>query len=425
MKIPLDSIVVLDRQRADKGNIEDLAASLKHEGLINDILVKPLPDGKWQLVAGERRTLAAKSLGWTSIGAKDRVAFGTEDKLVADLSPTDLKILEFVENDKRKELDWKEKCLTLADLHLSKQLENNFSKSWTQEKLVSLTGYKKSSIWYMIQIARELADKESNIHTCRTYFEAVQFILKKNAERLAYDEIQRRRAATAAATASGVETEQPSDQPLQGLEESEDGEAPPPPEQRVVIQALPNFDTTKVMLCVLLRNPTNALIMQCRELLRDSGHMVAWYDNYWDYHNAWLLHRNQVAPFPLVWNKITVEAPSKYPFTPNAAFGLLMRKTTPTEDWPNPGQSVVAAIAETNDLPLAVVDFCLKDLQPVGRAVHIGPGISAVDVATLDRVPIFMEPDDIEREAKTQSLREHYERVVPNCKIEIISPKRP
>ncbi len=51
------------RQRFDEESLEALASSLKSEGVLQPVLVRPLPDGRFELVAGERRWRAAQRAG--------------------------------------------------------------------------------------------------------------------------------------------------------------------------------------------------------------------------------------------------------------------------------------------------------------------------------------------------------------------------
>jgi ParB/RepB/Spo0J family partition protein len=60
---PIDRIVVGERHRRDMGDIEGFARRIAHVGLMNPITV--CPDNT--LIAGERRLLAVKLLGWTKI----------------------------------------------------------------------------------------------------------------------------------------------------------------------------------------------------------------------------------------------------------------------------------------------------------------------------------------------------------------------
>lgn len=51
------------RQRFDEESLEALARSLKSEGVLQPVLVRPLPGGRFELVAGERRWRAAQRAG--------------------------------------------------------------------------------------------------------------------------------------------------------------------------------------------------------------------------------------------------------------------------------------------------------------------------------------------------------------------------
>ena len=48
---------------------DELVASIQAIGLIDPILLRPLPDGTYQLVGGERRWRAVKVLGWKTVSA--------------------------------------------------------------------------------------------------------------------------------------------------------------------------------------------------------------------------------------------------------------------------------------------------------------------------------------------------------------------
>lgn len=53
----------------DEDSFEDLKRSIKEKGVIQPVLVRPLADGRYQLVAGERRLRASISLGIKQIPA--------------------------------------------------------------------------------------------------------------------------------------------------------------------------------------------------------------------------------------------------------------------------------------------------------------------------------------------------------------------
>jgi ParB family chromosome partitioning protein len=53
----------------DEATLEELAASIREHGVLQPILVRPLDDGEFQLIAGERRWRASKAAGLETIPA--------------------------------------------------------------------------------------------------------------------------------------------------------------------------------------------------------------------------------------------------------------------------------------------------------------------------------------------------------------------
>ena len=68
--LPLDVIVPnpnQPRKKFDENALEELAISIKNYGIIQPIVVCPMGEGKYQIVAGERRYRASQKIGATSI----------------------------------------------------------------------------------------------------------------------------------------------------------------------------------------------------------------------------------------------------------------------------------------------------------------------------------------------------------------------
>jgi len=55
------------RTRMDPGSLEDLAASIKAQGLIQPISVRPVENGRYEIIAGERRWRASQIAGLTEV----------------------------------------------------------------------------------------------------------------------------------------------------------------------------------------------------------------------------------------------------------------------------------------------------------------------------------------------------------------------
>ncbi|MEM2188833.1 MAG: ParB/RepB/Spo0J family partition protein [Thermofilaceae archaeon] len=101
--IPIEKIVVYERMRRDLGDIEDLKRSIRLAGNIQPIIVRPLDDGRYALVAGQRRFEALKELGYSEVPAIVRAY----DPLMAEL-------VEIEENIRRKDYSSLEKAKAIA-----------------------------------------------------------------------------------------------------------------------------------------------------------------------------------------------------------------------------------------------------------------------------------------------------------------------
>lgn len=131
------------RKQFDQESIGELASSIKEHGVIQPIIVREL-DGSYQIVAGERRWLAAQKAGLTSIPAR---IIDVIDKTACELA------LE--ENLKRKDLNDLEKAQAFKDYldqfqcsieELGKQLSMNRSTISNMLRLLELTDPVKNAI---------------------------------------------------------------------------------------------------------------------------------------------------------------------------------------------------------------------------------------------------------------------------------------
>lgn len=91
--VPVDAIVPPDINREEYGNLEELADSIRAQGLLQAITVAPREDGKFDLIIGERRWKATKLAGFNAIEAK-----------VVELDPVERMEQQLSENIHRKEL---------------------------------------------------------------------------------------------------------------------------------------------------------------------------------------------------------------------------------------------------------------------------------------------------------------------------------
>lgn len=70
--LPVDSIVPNRQQPRtvfDEEKIRELADSIKEQGIIQPLVVSPADDGKYELIAGERRLRASRMIGLERVPA--------------------------------------------------------------------------------------------------------------------------------------------------------------------------------------------------------------------------------------------------------------------------------------------------------------------------------------------------------------------
>ena len=114
---PIDQIVPnknQPRKQFLENEIKDLADSIKQNGLLQPILTRKLENGKYEIVAGERRYRASKKAGLKEIPV-----------FVKNLSDKDVLILSIIENVQREDLTPIEEAkayqLMIADYNVTQQ----------------------------------------------------------------------------------------------------------------------------------------------------------------------------------------------------------------------------------------------------------------------------------------------------------------
>lgn len=106
-ELPIESVVPdpnQPRRDFDKAKLNELAESIKKHDVLQPILVRPLGDGKHQIVHGERRFRACKIAGKTKIPVRIRNISEQEKieiQLIENLQREDLNPIEEAETFKR------------------------------------------------------------------------------------------------------------------------------------------------------------------------------------------------------------------------------------------------------------------------------------------------------------------------------------
>ena len=132
------------RREFDKDALQDLCVSIKTIGVIQPISLRLMPDGNYQIIAGERRYRAALQAGLTQIPAYIKTA---EDDSVMEMA--------LIENIQREDLNAIEIALTFYRLMEEYKL--------TQERLSERVGKKRATIANYLRLLRLPAEIQMGI----------------------------------------------------------------------------------------------------------------------------------------------------------------------------------------------------------------------------------------------------------------------
>lgn len=122
------------RKEFREEDLADLEASLRVNGLLQPVIVRPAPSGSgYELIAGERRFRAAQRLGWTEIPA-----------IVKEIGDKELLTLALVENLQRTDLN------PIEEAEGYQQLMSTFSL--TQQQTADIVGKDRSTVANMLRL---------------------------------------------------------------------------------------------------------------------------------------------------------------------------------------------------------------------------------------------------------------------------------
>ena len=115
------------RKQFDEDALNELASSIAQHGVLQPLLVRPVSDGTYQLVAGERRWRASRIAGLTEVPV-----------IIRDLTDAQVAELALVENLQRENLNPMETSRGF------KELQDKFS--YTQEQISEIIGCSRSAV---------------------------------------------------------------------------------------------------------------------------------------------------------------------------------------------------------------------------------------------------------------------------------------
>ncbi|MBR6551226.1 MAG: ParB/RepB/Spo0J family partition protein [Clostridia bacterium] len=115
------------RKTFDEEALAELSHSIELHGVLQPLVVRPMPDGSYQLVAGERRWRASRMAGLTEVPV-----------VIKELTDAQVAEIALVENLQREDLDPIEEALGY------KELAEKFD--YTQEEISNLVGASRPAI---------------------------------------------------------------------------------------------------------------------------------------------------------------------------------------------------------------------------------------------------------------------------------------
>ncbi|MBL8922621.1 MAG: ParB/RepB/Spo0J family partition protein [Myxococcaceae bacterium] len=130
LRLPVDQIHAdrsNPRKSFDEAELEELAVSLKHQGVLQPVLVRRDPKGGYRLIAGERRWRAAQRAGLRDVPV-----------IVREASDADAYELALVENIQRADLNPLEEAEAFRRLVEERRL--------TQEQVADRVGKDRSTV---------------------------------------------------------------------------------------------------------------------------------------------------------------------------------------------------------------------------------------------------------------------------------------
>lgn len=136
--VPLSSIVpnpLQPRKSFSDNELAELSASIRENGLLQPLLVRPAGPGRYELVAGERRMRSVQSLGWKDVPV-----------VVREVEDDALLVLALVENLQREELN------PMEEAEGYRTLAERFGL--TQEEISQAVGKDRSTVANLLRLLK-------------------------------------------------------------------------------------------------------------------------------------------------------------------------------------------------------------------------------------------------------------------------------
>lgn len=173
--IPLSSILVEGRLREDLGDLEELATSIRENGLIQPIVVERIdrPDFAYALRCGGRRYAAYTLLEANEVGSWQSIP-----AVIFDEMPAYKRILvEMEENIRRKDMTWQEKVRGIVEYHKAARraalLDN---ENWSQAQTGKLLNMSQANVSIAFKVFAEIEAKNEKVLKAESLTDAIKVL---------------------------------------------------------------------------------------------------------------------------------------------------------------------------------------------------------------------------------------------------------
>lgn len=146
-EIPLDQIDTnpfQTRSQVNEEQLAELAASISSNGVVQPVLVRPLANGRFQLIAGERRWRASQLAGKTTVPA-----------ILRQVSDEQAMEITIVENLQRADLNAMEQARAFE--RLSREFH------MTQEQMAQRTGKERATVANFLRLLKLPSSVQSRV----------------------------------------------------------------------------------------------------------------------------------------------------------------------------------------------------------------------------------------------------------------------
>ena len=148
-KLPLDQLQrgkYQPRREFDQASLEELAESIRSEGVMQPIVVRPVGDQRWEIIAGERRWRASQLAGVDRIPA-----------VIREVSDESAIAMALIENIQRENLNAIEEAQALKRLQVEFEL--------SQQQVADRVGKSRSMIANLLRLLSLEPDVRDLIET--------------------------------------------------------------------------------------------------------------------------------------------------------------------------------------------------------------------------------------------------------------------